>query len=276
MKKGKFEGYYFKHQKDGETVALIPGVSASGAFIQIITNEKSYHFTFPDIEMKNDRIQIGECSFGRNGVRLQLPNISGRIDYGALTPLRTDIMGVFRFFPMECRHGVISMRHALTGALTIDGRQYDFNGGAGYIEKDSGVSFPKRYIWMQCNDFDDGTSIMAAIADVPFMGGTFAGCICAILYNGKEYRFATYRGARIKLIGGRIILLQGKLCLKIEYETDGHGHPLSAPIMGHMDSTIYENNSVRAKFSLYEGNRIIFKKSSRNVSFERFPLARSC
>lgn len=271
-KKKSFDGYYFKHQKEGATVALIPGVSADGAFLQVITNDKSYYFTFPSMMIEKNCIQTEGCTFSRQGVRIHLPNISGRIDYGPLSPLKYDIMGVFRFLPLECRHGIISMRHSLSGTITVDGRRFDFNGGAGYIEKDSGTSFPKRYIWLQCNDFDDGSSIMAAIADIPFAGRTFQGCICAVLHNGREYRFATYRGVRIHYIGNRIILLQGRLCLKIEYETEGHGHPLSAPIMGRMDNTIYENNSVRATFSLYEGNRIIFKKTSRNVSFERFPM----
>ena len=35
------------------------------------------------------------------------------------------------------------------------------------------------------------------IIDIPFCGGSFQGCICAIVYGGREYRLATYRGVRI-------------------------------------------------------------------------------
>ena len=55
------------------------------------------------------------------------------------------------FLPgMECSHGVISMTHALEGALSINGRTLDFTGGTGYIETDRGRSFPHAYLWAQC------------------------------------------------------------------------------------------------------------------------------
>lgn len=33
MWKRGFEGWYFKHQKDGDMIALIPGRAESGAFV---------------------------------------------------------------------------------------------------------------------------------------------------------------------------------------------------------------------------------------------------
>ena len=37
-----FEGFYFKHQADGMTLALIPGRSRREAFIQVVTNDRAY------------------------------------------------------------------------------------------------------------------------------------------------------------------------------------------------------------------------------------------
>lgn len=67
------------------------------------------------------------------------------------TPLRSDIMGPFRFLPgMECSHGVISMGHSLEGKLDLNGKRIDFSGGTGYVETDRGRSFPSAYLWTQC------------------------------------------------------------------------------------------------------------------------------
>ena len=78
-------------------------------------------------------------------------------------------MGPFKYFPMECRHGIISMRHTLEGRLKLNGKEIDFTNGLGYIEKDSGRSFPSSYVWVQANDFDEPCSIMASVADIPFL-----------------------------------------------------------------------------------------------------------
>lgn len=45
-KKNFFEGWYFKHQAEKETIAFIPGINIDSngnksAFIQIITNKNS-------------------------------------------------------------------------------------------------------------------------------------------------------------------------------------------------------------------------------------------
>ena len=31
----------------------------------------------------------------------------------------------------------------------------DFTNGVGYIEGDSGTSFPESYVWVHCNDFSE-------------------------------------------------------------------------------------------------------------------------
>jgi len=80
-------------------------------------------------------------------------------------------MGIFAYIPkMECSHGVVSMNHGLEGILKINGEEIDFTGGKGYIEKDWGTSFPKQYIWIQCNNFKNQTTrVFSSVADIPFM-----------------------------------------------------------------------------------------------------------
>lgn len=121
------------------------------------------------------------------------------------------------------------MKHTLKGAVMLNGERIDFSGGTGYIEKDSGRSFPSEYTWIQANDFPEDASIMAAAAKIPFLGMHFQGCICIIQYQGIEYRLATYLGVKIvKCTPNRILLKQGKYALKIRIKNE-NSRELAAP-----------------------------------------------
>lgn len=98
---------------------------------------------------------------------------------------------------------------------------------------ESGTSFPSSYQWLQCNDFDEPCSIMASIAHIPFCGSSFTGFICAIVRDGREYRFATYNGARILAADeGHIRLSLKRLLLEIDVAPSHSFHPLQAPVRG--------------------------------------------
>ena len=109
----------------------------------------------------------------------------------------------------------------------MDGYVHSFEGGLGYVEKDSGTSFPRSYLWMQCNDFPSACSIMISIAHIPFCGSSFRGCICAIVYQGREYRLATYKGVKVQAFTPEhICLSQGSLLLELDITSPHTGHPL--------------------------------------------------
>lgn len=154
------------------------------------------------------------------GLRLR-----GAVGFGAFTRLVSDIMGPFRFLPgMECSHGVISMTHALEGALSINGRTLDFTGGTGYIETDRGRSFPRAYLWAQCA-WGGRSGFMLSAATIPLPLGGFTGCICALVHGGHEYRLATYRGARVEhWSGGGAVVSQGRWLLTAQLLGSGAGH----------------------------------------------------
>lgn len=189
-----FEGWYFKHQRREEMVAFIPGRAESGPFLQMISPQGARQFAVSRLTAGGGMVRADRCWFSTRGCHIELPGVRGGIVYGPLSSLSCDIMGPFRFLPMECRHGVISMVHTLRGTLWIDGQPHRFDGGQGYIEKDSGISFPRWYLWVQCNDFSAPCSVMLSVAAVPLGPISFRGCICALLYRGRTYRFATYRG----------------------------------------------------------------------------------
>ena len=264
-----FEGWYFRYQNREETLAFIPGRAESGAFIQVLSEERAWNFPLAGLESRNGVIRAGGCSFSRRGAEIDLPGIQGSLHYGRPAPLRRDIMGPFRFFPMECRHSVLSMRHTLHGSISVEGREISFDNGLGYTEKDSGRSFPKKYLWLQFNSFDAPCSIMLAIASVPFSALRFTGCICAILYEGREYRFATYSGVRILAAGPRYIrLAQGGMLFEADILNPGGGMELRAPVNGKMSGRIRESSQAAGRFRLWDRRKLCFDLRGRNVGYE--------
>jgi hypothetical protein len=198
-----FEGKYYKQQANGKTLALMPGRSSEEAFVHVITNTQSFTFPFDLKEYKKDAdvLKIGDNEFSNTAIKLNINrgnlSLRGELEYNNLTPINGDIMGPFQFFPMECRHTIISMKHEVNGEILLNGEKLCFNNGNGYIEGDSGYSFPEKYSWVHCNDFTENCSITAAVAKIPFMGFHFWGCICVVWLDGKEYRLETYKGVKI-------------------------------------------------------------------------------
>lgn len=287
-KKRFFEGWYFKHQCNDRSIAFIPGVNIDRnglkyAFIQIITNEKTYNikYDFKDFSISKDKltIKIKDNLFSKKGLILNVVSneikVKGKLTYENLTPIKGDIMGPFTLCPfMECNHGIISLHHMVSGKLSINNEDEIIENGIGYIEKDWGSSFPKSYLWVQGNDFkNEKASIIVSIADIPFLGLEFKGCIACVLYKGKEYRLATYNGVKIINYNERgLIIKRGKYKLEIEIN-ENYPQKLLAPDGGEMKRTIYENISCTSRFKFYIKNKIIFNLESKNASFEYVPVS---
>lgn len=270
-----FCGWYFKCQSEKQTLAVIPAVHRSlqdkSCSIQLITDEGAWNFVFPYKDCQHFPIQIKDNSFDKNGISLNLktPECTavGSIRFGAVSPLRYDIMGPFKYVPfMECQHSVVSMKHTVNGELNINGMPYRFENALGYIEGDRGYSFPKEYAWTQC--FFDGGSVMLSVADIPFGLFHFTGIIGVVLWHGKEYRIATYLGAKaVRIEGGEIVIHQGRSVLSVKL-IEKNAHPLHAPIGGVMSRTIHESASCRASYRFEENGRTLFSFDSDRASFE--------
>lgn len=277
-----FEGWYFKHQnRQGQTLALIPAfhIDREGrrtASLQVISGDKSWWLEYPEAQVSRRPLQVrvGQCSFGSRGMELHIRreglSLRGALGYGPLTPLRSDIMGPFRFFAgMQCSHGVISMGHSLSGTLELNGERLDFTDGIGYIETDRGRSFPSRYLWTQCVwDGAEQGSLMLAIATIPLPVGSFTGCICSVLYQGREYRLATYRGARIEAWSpSGAAIRQGRYRLEAELLNEQR-QPLRAPVEGCMERTIHESLRAEVRCRFRHGDRLLFQHTDPCASFE--------
>lgn len=272
-----FYGWYLKCQSDTQTLAVIPAIHNTGnkrsCSIQVITDKEAWTVTYPaDLFRRTKRnIMIGENRFDEKGIHLAIRTpqltIEGNLNFGPLFPLKYDIMGPFALVPfMECRHSVWSMRHLVRGDVLIDGQKYLFRNAWGYWEGDSGRSFPKEYIWTQCF-FTDG-ALMLSVADIPMAGIRFTGIIGIVLWQGKEYRIATYLGARVADIQNKAVrVIQGTLKLDVRL-LEASGRPLKAPAKGDMVRTIHESASCRASYRFCRDSHTLFAFETDRASFE--------
>ncbi len=296
--KNYFEGWYYKHVDASRkhTISFIPSVSYSGgsnfAYIQVIYQSESEVLT--DV-MKLDissfkalskpfMVEIDDNRFSYEGIDINFvgENISvhGQLSYSDVTKLdysvfNPNIMGIFSYIPfMQCNHGVLSMNHLLSGTLTIGDRDISFDGGRGYIEKDWGSSFPKDYIWIQCNHFNtQDTSLFFSYAHIPFLFKDFQGFICNFLFDGKQYRFATYTGAKVLVHADsdrvNISVGDGKHLLMIYAKTE-NSRELYAPVKGEMTDVIKESLRayVRVKLIDVRKNTVVYESDSNEASME--------
>jgi len=276
-----FEGFYVKCVGRKDALAVIFGRQVSkkdkSSFVQIVTKDKSYfvNFKYSDKDVfrkKKFEVRVDKNFADTKGLFLDIKSANltakGHIVFGAFSTIKYDAMGLLKFLPkMECKHCIISMKHLLMGQITINDEIYNFDGGVGYIEGDRGYSFPQKYFWSQVTE--QYISISTSAARIPYMGIRFMGTICVVLFNSKEYRFASYLGAKVKQIDGRgLIVKQGNKQLEIEILDDKKGLPLMAPTLGKMTRTIEESLSRKVRYKLVVGKKILFDFISNNVSYE--------
>jgi hypothetical protein len=265
-----FEGWYYKQVKkdDSYIISFIPGISYNKidphSFIQcIIRNEKnelnSHYFKYKinDFISNEDpfEVKIGKSIFSEKSIYLDLKNdditIKGKLDFANIEELEKsilspNIMGYFSYIPkMECNHHIVSMNHQVFGTIIVNDKEIDLNNGFGYIEKDWGISFPKEYIWLQCNHFDTHTVKLAlSIATIPFLGFSFKGFFCSLIIDSKEYRFATYNNSKLRIHSLEegylnITFIKGKIEVEIIAEVE-KVLPLASPKNGVMKNFIKE------------------------------------
>ena len=287
-RKEYFEGWYYKQVSPDEktVICFIPGVSVSAGktspFIQAILARKSgetWHHISEWLDFKTPLSQdepfsfgLGDNCFRRDGISIDYRGaqiqVKGKLSFGDISSLPVSffaptILGPFTYLPgMECIHSVISLNHSLTGSLNINGETINFSGGKGYIEKDWGSSFPKRYVWLQSNHFSKEGSLFFSWADIPVMGTAFQGYIAHLYYGGEHHRYATYTRGGCKLTaagqGVEIVLTNKDSELRIKAAQSG-GADLIAPHRGQMIHTIKEGlfGDVSFRLKKFEGNSVI-------------------
>ena len=216
-----FEGWYVKLvSADRRTrLAVIPGMflsedgSIAEAFVQVldgITGSTAYH-RFPLSDFRADPrrfdVRVGANRFSSDGIVVDVPGLAAEVRFGPgaqwpVTVREPGAMGWYAWVPtMECYHGVVSLDHALAGWVDPGSGRVDLAGGRGYLEKDWGTAFPKAYVWMQSNHFEEpGVSLVASTALIPWRSAAFRGDLVGLHLPagpvGGLHRFTSYTRAR--------------------------------------------------------------------------------
>ena len=286
-----FEGWYFKHvsKNRNHVYSFIPGVSLSKndkhAFIQVIDgiSGKTWNVKYPisDFRYSKDEfnVWVGKSNFNLNGISLDIETedltIKGEINYSGIVKYPSSlfspgIMGWYSFVPfMECKHGIGSVLHSLSGSLSLNLSEIDFTGGTGYIEKDWGTSFPESWIWLHCNTFDQpDCSFTFSVAKIPWLSNFFIGHICFLYHKGEFYQFATYNGSKITKLNFTKPVLEIELSnknhiLKVQSKQNRAGD-LKAPIIGEMNRIIKESVDSEIEISLFDKKGKLILNSTGN------------
>ena len=110
---------------------------------------------------------------------------------------------------------------------------------------------------------------MLAVATIPILKHIrFTGTICSVHYNKREYRLATYKGARIKTWSEHgVEVIQGKYRLLVEV-LEKQGQPLRAPVEGAMGRIIHESLCSKVRYRFWEDGHPLFDHTDDGASFE--------
>ena len=292
-----FEGWYHKLVSiTKRSIVIIPGMYRSGedknefAFIMIFDgNSGDVHFErFPIDNFVSETAaydtRIGKNHFSKDRIILDIKSESfsmrGSVNFSSTTPwpvtlLEPGCMGWYSYLPiMECYHGILSMNHSLSGELSMNGKNFNFDGGVGYIEKDWGRNFPQSWIWAQANHFKKkNVSLSASIAKIPLLGTRFAGFIVGLLIDNKLYRFTTYRSAKIVKIKKnpdkiKWVLKQKDLTLSISIIIGKKSGMLYAPDKHDMVEKVKEHLDSSIKIKLQKHQEIILEDQSDYAATE--------
>lgn len=210
-KRPYFEGWYIRGMQVDVSFIVIIGLhyeqdrmyatiqyadSNSKQPLYEVFEEKEIHIQEQPfvVKIKESRLTIDHLS-------LQLSTLCANLSFTGITSLSTSlysptIMGPFTYIPMACSHSIISLQHSIMGSIAFAQHTYTIH-GVGYIEKDRGTSFPTKYLWLQANHYDQNDSIFLSIARIPFCKLHFMGSIAILMIKKKQFRFASYLGARI-------------------------------------------------------------------------------
>lgn len=149
MNSAYLEGWYLKQQGENGTLTFIPCCRRTengerAAVLRIITPEGHYDFGNLPGEFCSTKkrfcVQIGDSVFSDHGCRLNIAGhdvkITGTLWYGLLHRPHYSRRDALRFaFGRRRRRRIFSMEHSVNGRITVNGKDYLFRDGTGYVEE---------------------------------------------------------------------------------------------------------------------------------------------
>lgn len=291
-KENAFEGWFSKidDRKNDLMFSIIWGYSTHNktkhAFIQFqnnIMHDSSYvSYSLDDLTWQKDPfiLKIGKNELSKEGLLLDFESngvsIKANLKFSTFDSikhsfLKPNIMGLLSYIPNECNHAIISMHHEVSGDLQINDQSWEIQDADGYIEKDWGTGFPKEYVWVQANDWQN-SSIVFSYATVPVLGKFAKGFFLMLHHEGKEYRFSSIEGTKLTDFSVTQDSFNATIKKKNVVVTlkakQFNPVALAAPISGEMKSRIKESLDGTLELSLEIDNQPEVKLSSQRASID--------
>lgn len=282
-KKNYFEGWFLKvTDKSKLNYSFIFGISLnkndSHSFIQVIdgVQKRSHYFRFDinDFSYKDNEISIGKNILSSNKLIINTDELDININIKSKQLLKNrlfgnSVMNFLKYLPIPTKHEIVFMDADVTGTILYKNKTINLV-GKGYMEKDLGTRFPKKWLWIQTNCFKNSdTSFVLGCADLLL---NINGFFCFLIIKDYEYRFATYNFSEIKYQKKKnkiiINIKNHKYSLKIDVLYN-KGYNIIAPIKNaKMIKKIEESINSSLNIKLYKHKKLIFEDKASNVSCE--------
>lgn len=282
--KNHFENWYFRlvdinrEQIIGILVGTIEGEQETQAFIQVMREgaEDSICMSYPLESAKHmeNGMEIDGNIFTTERIQLDLQEekfaLKGEVLFGHHKDLKQSfwkpgLMGPFKYLPFqESYHEVVSLQNTLTGSLTLNDKYLSFNEGKGYIEKDWGKSFPKVWLWAQCNHFKKyDMAIMIGVARLPLFLEYYTSFAIPILRDDKLEIFSNYNGGHIAKLyryKGYVHLIITQKNKILDFKIYGNDE-ISCVISKstHMIRDVYACDNAKIEIKMMEDNEVVFE-----------------
>lgn len=261
-----FEGWFQKvfSKQHNASFIVIYGYATDNApekfgFIQVyIPNDGPHILYFRKDEIScdnaNHSIRMGENLLTTESLRISTDDISLNLNMKNNLPIPTfkNSMGYAYYVPtLPCYHSVMNESHYVTGEIQSASQHFQLEHDLGYMEKNWGTSFPKRYCWLQAvNPLDPQTSLLFSQAKIEWIGKTFTRHVGHLRLDGKKIDLRELRKCTIITkvldesnhriqISGRNIMMEIHISFqdKVIFKGPAEGN-MSRDIIHHTDALI--------------------------------------
>lgn len=282
-----FEGWYLRvtDENTNANLAFIFAVSKykedPHAFIQIYDGialtSKYYRFEIEDFKFSENTVFIKDNYLSSESMYLKTSDIEINVQFNNIIELSSkhknnSAMSFLVNYPLECFQEVNIMEGSFTGKLNMINKT-SLIAGKIYLEKTYGNKFPDRWIWLQCNYFDKDVSLTFAYGRIPLLKWKVKGFFSVLIFNGKEYRFASYNLARMKykeMKDNQIEITLKKRGYKLIIIAEMiEPVKLVGPLEnGQMTLEVLESINSKATVIFSKRRRVVFDTKGRNVGLE--------
>lgn len=281
-KKDYFEGWYTRlvnKEKDinyAVIFAITKNEKDPHAFIQFYDGIKLtntyYRFDLSEFSFENNTARIGDNSLSPSQLQLETKDVSISVEF--LETIKLDkylgvdsAMSYMKYFPLVCFQEVNFMNGLYEGVINNVNQK-----GTIYMEKTYGYKFPKKWIWIQGNNFDTEINLSMSCGYIPIFGLYQKGFFAVISYKGKTHQFGSYNLSRIKITlqenGVKVIIRKRRYKLVIEV-LDNNPVKLVGPTdKGNMNLEVLESINATGVVTLYKGKNRIVQSKGTHIGFE--------